>query len=129
MRDMKGELNGFGKKETGKRAEDIALSYLENLGLKFVTRNWHNRHNELDIIMEDDVFIRFIEVRSLVYPNMVEPFETIGIQKQRKIIKAARAFMGMYNIKKEVVFDVVSVVFNVKSFKIEYIVNAFTPLW
>lgn len=114
----------------GKRAEEIAVKYLEDLGLKFVARNWYSGHLELDLVMEDECFIRFVEVRSLAYPNLVEPFETVNILKQRRVIKAAGAFLRREGVRKEAVFDIVSVVFfGADDFKIEYIPQAFTPLW
>lgn len=116
-------------RQKGRAAEDRAIAYLEQLGLKFVTRNWYNGHTELDIIMEDDAFIRFIEVRSLEYPHSVEPFETVDIRKQRHIIRAAGRFIAKYKIEKEAVFDIVSVILKDGNFNIKYIANAFTPLW
>lgn len=126
---MEKRLCGLTKTEVGRRGEDLALAYVLEMGLKFVTKNWHYGHNELDIVAEDSLLIHFIEVRTLVYPSEIEPFETINIYKQRNIIKSARAFMGKYGINKEVVFDVVSIVLNGENYKLEYIKNAFTPLW
>ncbi|MEG0517842.1 MAG: YraN family protein [Bacteroidales bacterium] len=126
---MEERLCGLTKPEVGKRGEDLALAYVLQMGLKFVARNWHYGHAELDLVAEDHSFIHFIEVRTLVYPNKIEPFETINTFKQRHIIKAARAFVAKYGINKEVVFDVVSVVLNGENYKLEYIKNAFTPLW
>lgn len=129
MLEIGNRLCGFSRRDAGRYGEDLALSYLTNLGLTLIAKNWYSGHCELDMVMEDDCFIRFIEVRTLVYPNTVEPFETINIKKQRNVMNAARNFIGLYKIKKEVVFDVVSIVFNGENFKIEYIKNAFTPLW
>ncbi|MEF9931105.1 MAG: YraN family protein [Bacteroidales bacterium] len=126
---MDKELIGFSRQAVGRRGEDIANTYLKALGCKVVARNWYSGHNELDIVVEEPCFIRFVEVRTLVYPNVVEPFETIGILKQQKVIKAARAFIVKNRINKEVVFDVVSIVLNGNDFRLEYIKNAFTPLW
>lgn len=114
----------------GRAGEELARAYLEQKGLKFVRQNWYCGHLELDLVMEDESFIRFIEVRSLTYPNVIEPFETVNILKQRRVIRAAGAFLRKEGIRKEAVFDVVSVVFfHPGSFKIEYIPDAFTPLW
>ncbi len=132
MKEKAGEVKRCNRdnRSMGKSGEDVAVAYLEKSGLKFVARNWYSGHLELDIIMEDDSFIHFVEVRSLMFPNVIEPFETIDVRKRKRIIKSAGAFIGKYGVKKEVVFDVVSVVFFKNgNFKIEYIANAFTPVW
>ncbi|MCI1778843.1 MAG: YraN family protein [Bacteroidales bacterium] len=123
------------KKETGRRGEDEALRLLLLRGQKLLARNWRYGHKEIDIITEDEKFIRFIEVRSLTYPNIVEPYETISEIKKKKIINAAGGFLrksgllkGMQK-KKEITFDVVSVIFKGSLIKINYIPDAFGPVW
>lgn len=113
----------------GRRGEDAALEFLLESGLKLVARNWRSGHKELDLVMEDGKFVRFIEVRTLAYPNAAEPFRSVGIRKQRQIICAARHFMGKYGMGKEAVFDVVSVVFRDGRYGIEYFPDAFVPIW
>ena len=113
----------------GRRGEDAALDFLLESGLKLVARNWRSGHKELDLVMEDGKFVRFIEVKTLAYPNAAEPFRSVGIGKQRKIICAARHFMGEHGMGKEAVFDVVSVVFRDGRFGIEYFPDAFAPVW
>lgn len=113
----------------GKKGEDVALNFLEGRGMRLVARNWRCSHKELDLIMDDGNFLRIVEVRSLSYPNDILPFETVGPVKRRMIIAAARSFVGVSGIDKEVVFDIVSVVFNGDIFTIGYIENAFAPQW
>ena len=113
----------------GRRGEDAALDFLLESGLKLVARNWRSGHKELDLVMEDGKFVRFIEVKTLAYPHAAEPFRSVGIRKQRKIICAARHFMGEHGMGKEAVFDVVSVVFRDGRFGIEYFPDAFVPIW
>lgn len=118
-----------GTADLGKRGEDVALKFLKERGMQFVARNWRSSHKELDLIMDDGDFLRIVEVRSLSYPNNVLPFETVGTVKRRMIIDAARHFVVSKGIDKEIVFDIVSVVFNGDLFTIDYIANAFVPRW
>ncbi len=118
-----------GRKELGKRGEDVALEFLLERGMVLVARNWRSGHREIDLIVEDADFIRIVEVRSLCYPNNVEPAETVDGQKRRWVLSAAKRFIARYMIVKEVAFDIVSVVFNGEIHKIEYIQNAFLPEW
>lgn len=115
--------------ELGRRGEDAALAYLEKTGLRLVARNWRAGHLELDLVMESPDRIRFIEVRTLTYPQAVEPYRTITRRKQQRILAAARRFSGKYGIRKEAVFDVVSVVWREGRFLTEYFPDAFGPQW
>jgi putative endonuclease len=115
--------------EKGREGEDIALKFLLGKGLRVLERNWRCGHLELDIIMEDDNMLHVVEVRSRVYPAMIEPVETVDAVKQKKVIAAANGFVKRNHIKKEVVFDVVSVVFMPQGHTVEYFPNAFAPVW
>lgn len=115
--------------EKGKDGEKIALAFLLDKGLKLLERNWRCGHLELDIVMEDEKLLHIVEVRSREYPALVEPFATVDGKKRKKIIAAAAGFVKRKRIKKEVVFDIVSVLFMPQGHTVEYIPNAFSPLW
>lgn len=126
------------RSELGKRGEDVALEYLLQQGMRLVERNYRAGHNEIDLIMEEGNFLRFVEVRCRTYPAQINPAESVGVIKQRRIISAAKRFWGRRENREklsgggvgmEIVFDVVSVVFNGDLFKLEYIKGAFTPIW
>ncbi|MCI1719865.1 MAG: YraN family protein [Bacteroidales bacterium] len=115
--------------EKGKEGEDIALEFLQSKGLRLLSRNWRCGHLELDIVMEDDKMLHIVEVRSREYPVVIEPFATVDAAKRKKVIAAAAGFVKRNRIKKEVVFDVVSVVFMPQGHTVEYFPNAFAPSW
>lgn len=117
------------RNELGRRGEDVALRFLLDKGMVLVARNWRNGHLEIDLIMDDGRVLRIVEVRSLSYPNDYDPFESVGYWKRRKIIKAARRFISVTGCCKEVVFDVVSVVFNGDVYRLEYFPDAYTTDW
>ena len=121
------------RQELGKKGEDAALEYLLRRGMKLLERNWRSGHKEIDLIMEEEGFIRIVEVRTREYPSIMEPFESITLQKRNKVIAAAKGYMeqkGRFlSGSREVVFDVVSVLFNGELFEIKYLREAFAPLW
>lgn len=121
------------RQELGRKGEDVALEYLLQRGMTLLERNWRCGHKELDLIMQEGGFIRFVEVRTREYPSIVEPFESINPVKRRRIISAAQGFMarrGKYlQGDKEAVFDVVSILFNGDLFEVKYIREAFGPTW
>ena len=133
MRRIMGDKWFKNRQTLGKKGEDVALEYLLQRGMKLLERNWRCGHKEIDLIMEDGGFIRFVEVRTREYPSNMEPFESVSVQKRNKVMAAARGYMAGKGIKmcrgKEVVFDIVSILFNGSLFEIKYIGDAFAPLW
>lgn len=113
----------------GKRGEKIALQHLLRRGLRLRERNWRCGHLELDLVMEDDSRIHIIEVRSRTAPYLISPLESVDRTKQRKIIRAASAYVKRYRIRKEVVFDIVSITYFEDKYNIEYYEGAFFPLY
>lgn len=101
--------------------------------MELLERNWRIGHKEIDLIMLDGDFIRFVEVRTREYPSLIDPFESIGPQKRRKIVSAARGYLAgkgkWLSGGKEAVFDVVSILFNGELFELKYIREAFGPTW
>ena len=120
------------RQDLGKRGESVALEYLLHRGMKLLARNWHRGHKELDLVMEDGKFIRIVEVRSRNFPSQTDPLESIDAAKRRNVIAAAKGYIGenwRLSGGKEVVFDVVSILFNGELFEVKYIREAFGPTW
>lgn len=121
------------RQDLGRKGEEVALEYLLQCGMELLERNWRIGHKEIDLIMLDGDFIRFVEVRTREYPSLIDPFESIGPQKRRKIVSAARGYLAgkgkWLSGGKEAVFDVVSILFNGELFELKYIREAFGPTW
>ena len=117
-----------GRTETGKRAEDLARTYLEQAGFVVLHVRWQHGHKELDIVAEREQMLHIIEVRSRTEPYLIEPPQTVQYAKQQNVVAAARAYICKYKAEKEVQFDIVSVVYGrQEEIHIEYIPNAFYP--
>ena len=124
-----GSLNDK-RKDLGEKGESFARELVIEQGWKILEHNWRGKNRcELDIIAEDIEFLRIVEVRTLTAPAVVEPYQTVGLIKQRHIIKAAKEYMRVKKVKKEVVFDIVSVVVSEEENRIELIKNAFMCSW
>jgi putative endonuclease len=127
-------MMGSGRAETGRKGEDLALEYLRGRGMRLVARNWRCSHKELDLVMDDGFFLRVVEVRSLTFPNLQLPAESVDKQKRMRVLWAARKFAAMNSVQKEIVFDIVSVVFRIdgrgdEKAEILYFPDAFSPQW
>lgn len=77
----------------GQQAETLALKYLQQQGLSQLQRNFSCKCGEIDLIMQDNEFLVFIEVRYRKKIHYGHPLETINYAKQQKIIKTVQYFL------------------------------------
>ena len=118
-----------GRGELGKRGEDVALEWLQARGLWLRERNWRWAHKEIDLIMESDRWLHIVEVKLLRKPSAIEPWEQVGWAKQRNLAAAADHYVRSKGIVKEVHFDIVSVTEEAGEMTVEYIPEAFHPVY
>lgn len=65
-------------------------------GLTLVGRNWHSRHGELDLIMQDHDTLVFVEVRYRKSASFGGALESITPGKQARILLAAQGFLQQH---------------------------------
>ena len=83
--------------EIGADAERIARGYLQEQGYNIIHTNYGCAGGEIDCIAMDGSVLCFIEVRARSNDLHGHPLETIGTQKQRRIIRAASSFMESWH--------------------------------
>lgn len=114
---------------TGRKAEDIALDWLLHKGFALIERNCRVGHKEMDLVMESEERIHIVEVKSLSAPLLLEPSEKVNLKKQKLLAAAAAWYVKRHQLVKEVQFDIVSVVFEGDCHTVEYIPEAFFPVY
>lgn len=118
---------------TGKRGEDEACRYLENLGHSIVARNWRGGRTELDIISRGPDGLHFVEVKSRTAPVLAAPEINVNSSKRKNIVAAASRFLNTAGRGAfagcEVFFDIVTVIFDGPDTVIEYYPAAFIPIY
>jgi uncharacterized protein (TIGR00252 family) len=120
-----------GKRKTGNKGEKIAAKELKKSGYKIIARNYVANNSEIDIIAENKITVIFVEVktRTLGYDNRREPRPASSVtpEKQRKIISAAKYYLGGRNSDKRIRLDVIEVYLNKDGTKnkVVHIENAF----
>jgi len=101
-------------KQAGDAAEDRALAYLQDSGLKLLARNYRTPGRgggEIDLVMRDPFgTLVFVEVRKRANRDFGGAAASVGALKQRRIVFAARHFL-MTRVRQPPPcrFDVVSV--------------------
>ena len=79
--------------ERGARGETLALEFLITQGYRLVARNHRCARGEIDIVAWDADVLCFVEVRTRTPSRFGGPLETIGHDKTRRIVRAARDFI------------------------------------
>ncbi|MFW5425785.1 MAG: YraN family protein [Methylophagaceae bacterium] len=79
--------------DSGKQAEELASQYLQKHNLTLITQNFHCRRGEIDLIMQDQQTLVFIEVRYRKNARFGTAIESIDHRKQTKIITTAEHYL------------------------------------
>lgn len=106
-----GRGNGRPTGALGRRAENVALAYLIDRGLRLLTRNFRRRGGEIDLIMFDQETLVFVEVRYRRSATFAAPSLTVDARKQRKLVRTAALFTAVHRglAHREMRFDVVAI--------------------
>jgi putative endonuclease len=80
----------------GQWAEQLALAYLSAQGLDALAQNYHSRYGEIDLIMQEEGCICFIEVKARRTNSMVDGFEAVDLAKQQRNILTAQCYLQQY---------------------------------
>ena len=75
----------------GGAAEQLALKHLTRAGLRLMKANYHCRHGEIDLIMQDGAAIVFVEVRQRA--SHQQAATSIDAHKQRRLCAAAAHYL------------------------------------
>lgn len=113
--------------ELGRKAEAEAVTYLRELGYEIKEVNWHTEHLEIDIIARDGDELVIVEVKARSSHSYEHPVEAISNAKIRFLVNAAEAYIEEKNSMLDTRFDVISIVYHGKGFKLEHFKDAFYP--
>lgn len=94
----------------GRLGEKIAVTYLKTNGYAILERNFSSPLGEIDIIAKDGEATVFIEVRTRRTDEYGLPIESIGKDKQRRLIRTAWFYIKGRNFPTaNFRFDVISI--------------------
>src|ERR1043165_1549242 len=82
--------------DLGQWAEQTALAFLQSHDYECVTQNYHSRYGEIDLIVQRQQELVFVEVKARSAGSYAEACEVISPTQQRKIIKTAQLFLQKY---------------------------------
>ncbi len=90
----------------GKEAEEKASLYLQSLGYKILTCNFHSKFGEIDIIAQKEGVLHFCEVK---YSQKYDPLWRITPSKMAKIIKTIGYYLLLHNPQCDYQIDAMTV--------------------
>jgi putative endonuclease len=97
------------KIKTGADGENMAARFLESKGYHVRARNYRCGRGEIDLIMQRDNWIIFVEVKTRSSTHYGEPEQTVSYGQARRIYAAAENYIFATNWKGHVRFDVVAI--------------------
>lgn len=97
------------KIETGNQGETLAARYLKEKGYEILARNYRHGKAEIDLIVQKDNWVLFVEVKTRKSSDYGHPEDFVMTQQAGRIFDAAEEWIFSTNWQGHIRFDVVSV--------------------
>jgi putative endonuclease len=113
-------------KEIGRIGEDVSVEFLMKRGFSLVIRNYLKKWGEIDIIVEKEGIIHFVEVKTVTRESLpisvihetssYEPEDNLHPRKLKRISKVIRSYIAEQGIAdSKWQFDVLTVFLNMET--------------
>ena len=110
------------RKTLGRKGEDLAVEYLQKLGIKILERNKHfSRYCEADIIADDRGVLVLVEVKTRKNNALGSPFEAITSTKYEHLKMAVFTYLQENPKYKRFRIDAIAI--TLEPYKIEHLKN------
>jgi putative endonuclease len=112
----------------GQLAENAACEFLQRQGLLLIHRNYRCARGEIDLIMQDQAELVFVEVRVRNNTGFGSAAESVDHRKQQKIIATANHYLQQtkWLDKVNCRFDVIGISYAQNRATVEWIADAFS---
>jgi putative endonuclease len=112
------------KIKRGQEGEEQAARYLESQGYQVVARNYRYKRAEIDLIVRQDNWLVFVEVKTRSSTAFGHPEEFVDAKKRVNILQAAAHYLEETSWQGHVRYDVVAVLLT-PTLAIEHLPDAF----
>lgn len=125
-------MKTISNKELALIGESVAADFLVTNGYQMLCRNFRVKQGEIDLIVEKDQQLIFVEVKTRSYHSIQSAIDNVTLQKQKHISRVALIYVNQnpkfdnYSTR----FDVIIVLYNeaTNSYNIHHYVDAFEPV-
>ncbi|MDE7181099.1 MAG: YraN family protein [Muribaculaceae bacterium] len=119
---QRGEKN----RKWGAEAERIATDYFITAGYTVRENNWKSGKAEIDLILEKDRTIIFVEVKARK-PETQDPVDAVDRKKRQMIMRAADSYMSHLQVLYEYRFDIFVVIGDPDNYKTAHYPDTIMP--
>ena len=81
------------RQSLGRWGEALAAEYLSRQGYTLIERNKRTPYGEIDLIVQKDTTLVFVEVKTRATQHYGPPEAAITLQKQQHMVAAAQAYL------------------------------------
>jgi putative endonuclease len=115
------------RQELGKIGEAIAARWLRRRGWRVVAERFRNGRRDVDLIVEREGTVAFVEVKTRQGTSFGDPVEAVSWRKRRELIRSAMIWADRFGpAGASYRFDVVGVVVVGRDARIRHVENAFS---
>jgi len=82
----------------GRYGEELAVKHLQTAGYEIIATKWRCSLGEIDIIVQKENMLVFVEVRSRHADNTEASFESVNTRKQSKLAALANEYIDTHKL-------------------------------
>jgi len=110
----------------GELGERVAARWLVRAGWRVVAHRFRSGHRDVDLIVERDGLIAFVEVKARRRADAGGPVAAVGWRKQRELARSAQVWISRHGAPGSAYrFDVIGVLLEGSGARIRHVENAF----
>lgn len=110
----------------GELGERIAERWLRRQGWRVVQRRFRNGRRDIDLVVEREGTVAFVEVKARRGELFGGPVEAVNWKKQKELVRSAHVWIDRHGRESESYrFDVVGVLVNGERVRVRHVPNAF----
>jgi len=110
----------------GALGERIAERWLRRTGWRVVQRRFRSGHRDIDLVVEREGTIAFVEVKARKGDSFGQPVEAVNWRKQKELTKSAQVWIDRHGRPDESYrFDVVGVLMTGDRVRVRHVEDAF----
>ncbi|MEO7456653.1 MAG: YraN family protein [Gemmatimonadaceae bacterium] len=112
--------------ELGELGERIAERWLRERGWRVVQRRFRSGHRDIDLVVEQDGLIAFVEVKARRGDRFGDPVSAVNWKKQKELGRSARVWIARHGRAQDAYrFDVFGVLVDGKAVRVRHVADAF----